>query len=1215
MMRVVFDLQALQNGSRGRGIGRYVLQLFHALARQPKVELFGLLNAGLAEHFDEARLVVEEALGKNRVLVLEGLTPGREIEDDNEARRIFTEAAYEQFLASLSFDALLVGSLFEGFEDETVTSLKGSGYPKFVILYDLIPLLYPDQYMGWDKARRWYDARLSHLAAADGLLAISESARQEAIQHLKLKPGKVFTIGTATDPEIFHDRIKRKSSVLRQLRIDRPFVMHASAFEERKNFEGLVKAFAKLALEVRRRHQLVLAGNANKETMSRLREIAEGVGLDPGDVVFTGYVDDATLAQLYRHCSLFVFPSFHEGFGLPALEAMSCGCATIGSDRSSIPEVIGRSDLLFDPANLDAMATLMESLLSSRGKREEAAQHSVAQAKRFSWGKVAAKATEAMAIHCSFGRVPSISLENTIREIAKKTKNLELGFPDRERFAQCLADNERRSVAQVGRLAAEPGPSWRIEGPFDSSYSLALINRETARALDALGFEVSLHSTEGPGDFEPSGAFLAANPDLAEFHSRSGRARSQTPDFASRLLYPPRVTDMNGAVKALHHYAWEESGFPQEWALDFNASLTMMTCLSRHVEKIMIDNGVTVPLLTSGCGVDHWQRIDADRRFRVQGKGFRFLHVSSCFPRKGVDLLLAAYGATFTSDDDVTLVIKTFENPHNEIAAQLERLQRDNPKYPDVNLIVADLSDAELKALYEQCDVMVGPSCAEGYGLPFAEAMLSGLPVITTNWGGQLDFCNDGNSWLVDYDFERAQTHFGLWSSAWARAKPGSLADAMFRARKASAEERRTMAERGRRQLLTAHKWSDVALRLAAATAVLPGRKTHVPNVGWMTTWGSRCGVATYSAHLTQKLGSTTTILAPRNEDHVPDGSQVVRCWTLAKESEGYDEVHRQCREKNIGVLVIQFNYTFYDHRQLARLIARCRDDDIRVVMTMHSTVDTPAEADPRTELYQLRRISHALAKCDRLLVHSIGDLNRLKLLGLVDNVALFPHGVLDVQRPRSRRPRKIETISSYGFALPNKGLEQLVEAVALLHQRGRRVRLRLVNAEYPADVSRQIVEKLQEQVKRLDLSGFVEHHHAFLPDEESLRLLQDSDLAVFAYQQSGESASGAVRYGMAAHVPVAVTPVPIFDDLGDAAFRFDGTDPQTLAIGIERFLDGLRGAAPEAVSMLQAADRWRTQHGYASIAKRLANMCTALANQAAPTCSISADWAASDAA
>ena len=300
---------------------------------------------------------------------------------------------------------------------------------------------------------------------------------------------------------------------------------------------------------------------------------------------------------------------------------------------------------------------------------------------------------------------------------------------------------------------------------------MALLNRETARALDKLGYNVSLFSTEGPGDFAPNPYYLGMHSDLASYYEKSQEQDQSDCDIVSRILYPPRVTDMRGKINALHHYAWEESGFPQDWVKEFNENLTMMTCLSRHVEKIMIDNGVTVPLVTSGCGVDHWERIECDQDFSISANTFRFLHVSSCFPRKGAELMLDAYGRCFTARDDVSLIIKTFENPHNQIEQYLRQLKKDCPEFPHVELIMADLSEGQLKRLYELCDVLVGPSFGEGFGLPFAEAMLSGLPVITTNWGGQLDFCNDGNSWLVDYDFDWADTHFEIWSSVWARPK------------------------------------------------------------------------------------------------------------------------------------------------------------------------------------------------------------------------------------------------------------------------------------------------------------------------------------------------------------------------------------------------------------------------------------------------------------
>src|SRR4030065_2113552 len=97
---------------------------------------------------------------------------------------------------------------------------------------------------------------------------------------------------------------------------------------------------------------------------------------------------------------------------------------------------------------------------------------------------------------------------------------------------------------------------------------------------------------------------------------------------------------MEGRIRLLHSYAWEESGFPPEWAGDFNRYLQGIACLSTHVEKILIDHGMTVPVAPSGCGVDHWQHSEAAQDFVLDARAFRFLHVSSCFPRKGVDSLL-----------------------------------------------------------------------------------------------------------------------------------------------------------------------------------------------------------------------------------------------------------------------------------------------------------------------------------------------------------------------------------------------------------------------------------------------------------------------------------------------------------------------------------------------------------------------------------------------
>lgn len=101
---------------------------------------------------------------------------------------------------------------------------------------------------------------------------------------------------------------------------------------------------------------------------------------------------------------------------------------------------------------------------------------------------------------------------------------------------------------------------------------------------------------------------------------------------------------MDAKVKFLHCYAWEETGFPQPWINEFNRELDGVLCTSEHVRKILIDNGLNVPAFVVGNGCDHWLNIPAETTKDVDHGTFRFLHVSSCFPRKGIQAMLQAWG-------------------------------------------------------------------------------------------------------------------------------------------------------------------------------------------------------------------------------------------------------------------------------------------------------------------------------------------------------------------------------------------------------------------------------------------------------------------------------------------------------------------------------------------------------------------------------------------
>lgn len=1209
-MRILIDLQGAQSESRFRGIGRFSMSIAQAIARNAGAhEVWLALNGAFPDSIADIRRAFEGLIPPDRIQVFEVPLPVAEHDPRNHWRARAAEHIRAHFLAELQADVVLVTSLFEGHVDDAVVHVgkEPLGTRTAIIHHDLIPLLNPQVYLSTPLLRQYYDRKIESLCRADLLLTNSEYTRQEAISALSLDPAQVVHISAAIDarfkPTDYSDQ--QRAALRQRLGIVRDMLMYApGGFDSRKNFENLIAAYGQLPGQQRGAFQLVIVSKLNSADEAKLRQLGAQAGLGKDELVLTGYVSDEELVMLYNMASLFVFPSKHEGFGLPVLEAMACGAPVIGSNVTSIPEVIGNPEALFDPNSVEAIAACLRRYLDDEGLRARAREHGLAHARSFSWDRSAITAVAAMerlvandtpAAALPWERQQELSAARyraLLRDVAAEYRGAPQANDDELKLlAELMAGNLQRTE-QVRRSRRLPERlSWRIEGPFDSSYSLAMVNRETALALSELGHDVALHSTEGPGDFPANPAFLAANPEVARLHRRIADLRPEQADVSSRNLYPPRVEDMRGRMNMLHQYAWEESAFPYEWVTAFNEHLQGMTCVSAHVQKVMIDQGVYVPISISGNGVDHWERVSADRSRVCPGRGFRFLHVSSCFPRKGADVLLRAYGAAFTSADDVTLVIKTFANPHNDIHTWLAEARRDNPLYPDVVILEEDMSDSELKGLLEQCHALVAPSRAEGFGLPMAEAMLSGLPVIATGWSGQLDFCTPETAWLVDFSFTPAQTHFGLFGSMWAEPDMGHLARTMREVFEATPAQRRQKADRGRALLLDQFKWRDAAARLVDAARAFsePAPQTE-QKIGWISTWNTKCGIAIYSAHLVGKLLADVTVFAPHAEQRTAvDGPEVVRCWESG-DADTLDELAAAIDAAGITTLVLQFNYGFFKLENLAQFVLAQRAAGRVVVAVLHATIDPAHVPHKRLEI-----LVPALRACQRVLVHAPGDLNRLKGYGLLDNVTLFPLGMLDWPEPIPRAAPATFTIASYGFFLPHKGLPQLVEALALLRKQGRDVRLNMINAEYPVGESRDLIAQVRASAKALGVDGYIDFCTDFLEDQASLERLDAADLVVYPYQNTGESASAAVRYGMASGRPVAVTPLAIFDDVSRVTFRLPGQTPQELADGIGALIDDIAAGAARVGQVLAEAKRWRAAHRYSHLGERLYNMLTAL--------------------
>lgn len=401
-MRIVIDMQGAQSESRFRGIGRYSIELTKAIIRAGYGhEIFLMLNSKLEDSINNIRNEFHELVPSNNIRVWHSIGPTKEVNLNNDSRRQVAEKMRESAILDLNPDVVLITSMFEGFGDEAVTSVGAFDLdtPVVSILYDLIPLADPvGHFSSNPNLKNYYYRKLEWLKRCKALLAISESSRTEAIDLIKFPEEAIINISTGFDksfgitiaqPAETHDLLKR-------FRIRKDYLMYTGGADERKNLHRLIKAFAKLPYDVRVNYQLIMVGKMPPSNIEALERTSNEHGLSNSDLIFTGYVSDETLKFLYKNCKLFIFPSTHEGFGLPPLEAMSCGAPVIGSNLTSIPEVVGLPEALFDPLSVDDITKKILETLTNADFRNKLLKNGRERVDKFSWDAVANKAIETL---------------------------------------------------------------------------------------------------------------------------------------------------------------------------------------------------------------------------------------------------------------------------------------------------------------------------------------------------------------------------------------------------------------------------------------------------------------------------------------------------------------------------------------------------------------------------------------------------------------------------------------------------------------------------------------------------------------------------------------------------------------------------------------------------------------------------------------------------
>lgn len=773
-MRIVIDMQGAQNGSRHRGIGRYTLAFTQAIVRNRGChEVIIVLSDLFPESIMDIRAIFEPEIGAEAVLVWAGLSPSFFLDPANDWRRETSQKLREAFLESLGPDIVVMSSMFEGCGDDSITSIGefSCNIKTAVIFYDLIPLIYEKEYLSHPRVKEWYSEKIDQLKKADLWLAISQSTCEEGAGYLDFDRERLLNISAAVGPEFNSVRSYNEVEVAEfknRFGITRPFLMYCGATDPRKNLHALIDAWSLLPETIRTSHHLALVGGMPVDHRVAFEVHARSKGVSKAELIFSGKISDEDLILFYRQCKAFVLPSLHEGFGLPALEAMACGAPTIGSNCSSVPEVIGMQEALFDPYSPTDIANRIRSVLSDEDFRSRLLENGRRRSKIFSWDHSACIAWERferlMADDKKFAKPFLRSGEVLAQELIKAISVEPLAS---------ITDSDLLACAySIDRITPRDDPQPRLYVDIselhrrDLRSGIQRVVRSIAKYL--LMMQNQTHTIclvyateEGPYRHARKfsrrligGCEATAGIEDEVIDPRSG-------DVFLGLDYQDQITISKAPyfeyirsqgirvfivvydllpVKLRQYFSKEVCANFENW-LHVVSNQDGAICISRDTANEFkkwreINLGTVKPMLIK------WFHLGADLENSEPSKGLpdnanqilgflrsnrTFLSVSTIEPRKGQAQTLAAFELLWQAGLDVNLVLvgkqgwmveSLIEKLHNhiELGKRLFWLE--------------GISDEYLEKVYAASTCLIAASEGEGFGLPLIEAAQHKIPII-----------------------------------------------------------------------------------------------------------------------------------------------------------------------------------------------------------------------------------------------------------------------------------------------------------------------------------------------------------------------------------------------------------------------------------------------------------------------------------------------------
>ena len=767
-------MQGAQTESRFRGIGRYSMNFVEAVIRnRGEHEVILALNGSLHQSIEPIRNAFEGLLSQENIRVWHSPIPHNNREPDNDTRREIAELIREAFLASLQPDVIHICSYFEGFPANPDDAKAVISIGKFdknsmvsVTIYDFIPLVYSDVYLkGEPKFEHFYIQRIENLKRANIYLAISDSSMHECLKYTNVEASSVFNTSMAIDAKFKPLSITKKNvdAFRKKFNITRSIILYSGGSDERKNLPRLIKAYAALPRKLRLRYQLIFAGRMPHDQIIELEHIAEQANLEKVEFSCIGFVTDDELIYFYNLCELYVFPSWHEGFGLPVLEAMSCGAPVICSNATSLQEIVDLDEAMFDPLEVKSIKNKMHQALIDKDLQKRLRKNGQRRVKLFSWDKTAKKAIASWTTISTSHQVNYLEASSKDKLLYDAlTPNLAaLSDANLAEVSNCLALNqqagiERQLLLDISELCQHdaatgvqrvvrsylkcllqsPPVGFRVEPVYATTHEIGYryARNFTQRFLGLNNTDVSDELIR----WQRGDIFFGLDMQHhVQLEHRSFYQQLQkegvTVKFVVYDLLPIQFPHLfpNSNIKQLH----------EQW-LSMIAKTDGAICISKTTSDTLTQWIKDIDLSVAPTFQSKWVHIgadiegshpsqglppDADNTLALIRTRLTFICVSTLEPRKGQQQILDAFEQLWAHGTDVNLVFVGKQGWKVEVLAKRIR------KHPEQGarlFWLQDISDEYLKKVYVASTCLIAASINEGFGLPMIEAAQHGIPII-----------------------------------------------------------------------------------------------------------------------------------------------------------------------------------------------------------------------------------------------------------------------------------------------------------------------------------------------------------------------------------------------------------------------------------------------------------------------------------------------------